>query len=211
MYCSNSSKGEISVSYEFGFPSKSQVTHQTLLFVFSSCRWRQVKLHSTNVQSEILFWSEYKGCPSRLVYIGVILMYGLSLDHFLMKCWCFLDEKCHFLWKNDMQFVRSLYAVCMQFICSFETTYSFGKTTYTFVKTVCSFKTAYKLHTNCIQTAYSFCRFLDKIISFLMRTGSSLTLHVKILHGNVVQWTPQVSQQCHPSKPSQVLQLPRLS
>jgi hypothetical protein len=34
----------------------------------------------------------------------------------------------------------------MQFICSFETTYSFGKTTYTFVKTVCSFKTAYKLH-----------------------------------------------------------------
>ena len=112
-----------------------------------------------------------------------------------------------------MQFVRSLYAVCMQFICSFETTYSFGKTTYTFVKTVCSFKTAYKLHINinCIQTAYSFCRFLDKIISCLMRTGSSLTLHVKILHGNVVQWTPQVSQQCHPSKPSQVLQLPRLS
>ena len=52
--------------------------------------------------------------------------------------------------KNDMQFVRSLYAVYMQFICSFETTYSFGKTTYTFVKTVCSFKTAYKLHTNCI-------------------------------------------------------------
>ena len=45
-----------------------------------------------------------------------------------------------------MQFVRSLYAVYMQFICSFETTYSFGKTTYTFVKTVCSFKTAYKLH-----------------------------------------------------------------
>ena len=109
-----------------------------------------------------------------------------------------------FVMKNDMQFVRSLYAVYMQFICSFETTYSFGKTTYAFVKTVCSFKTAYKLH-------IVVCNLLDKIISFLMRTGLSLTLHVKILHGNVVQWTPQVSQQCHPSKPSQVLQLPRLS
>ena len=147
MYCSNSSKGEISVSYEFGFPGKSQVTHQTLLFVFSSCRWRQVKLHSTIVQSEILFWSEYKGCPSRLVSYSCM---GYLWIIFLMKCWGFLDEKCLYSWKIDMQFVRSLYAVCMQFICSFETTYSFGKTTYTFVKTVCSFKTAYKLHINCI-------------------------------------------------------------
>ena len=68
--------------------------------------------------------------------------------------------------KNDMQFVRSLYAVCMQFICSFETTYSFGKTTYTFVKTVCSFKTAYKLHTNCIQTAYSFLQIFGQNYKF---------------------------------------------
>ena len=197
MYCSNSSKGEISVSDEFGFPGKSQVTHQTLLFVFSSCRWRQVKLHSTIVQSEILFWSEYKGCPSRLVsysYMGYLwIIFWWNVEVSWMKN-VFIHEK----------LICSLYAVCVQFICSFETTYSFGKTTYTFVKTVCSFKTAYKLH-------IVFCRFLDKIISFLMRTGSSLTLHVKILHGNVVQWTPQVSQQCHPSKPSQVLQLPRLS
>ena len=98
-----------------------------------------------------------------------------------------------FVMKNDMQF-----------ICSFKTTYGFDKSVCSFTKTVCSFKTAYKLH-------IVFCIFLDKIISFLMRTGLSLTLHVKILHGNVVQWTPQVSQQCHPSKPSQVLQLPRLS
>ena len=143
MYCSNSSKGEISVSYELGFPSKSQVTHQTLLFVFSSCRWRQVKLHSTIVQSEILFWSENKGCPSRLVsyscmgYPWIIFWWNVAVSW--MKNVIFHE-------KNDMQFVRSLYAVCMQFICSFETTYSFGKTTYTFVKTVCSFKTAYKLH-----------------------------------------------------------------
>lgn len=197
MYCSNSSKGEISVSYEFGFPGKSQVTHQTLLFVFSSCRWRQVKLHSTIVQSEILFWSEYKGCPSRLVsyscmgYLWIIFWWNLDVS-WVKNVVCYEKMIC------------SLYAVCMQFICSFETTYSFGKTTYTFVKTVCSFKTAYKLH-------IVFCNVLDKIISFLMRTGSSLTLHVKMLHGNVVQWTPQVSQQCHPSKPSQVLQLPRLS
>ena len=197
MYCSNSSKGEISVSYEFGFPGKSQVTHQTLLFVFSSCRWRQVKLHSTIVQSEILFWSEYKGCPSRLVssscmgYLWIIFWWNVDVS-WMKNVVCYEKMIC------------SLYAVCMQFICSFETTYSFGKTTYTFVKTVCSFKTAYKLH-------IVFCIFLDKIISFLMRTGLSLTLHVKILHGNVVQLTPQVSQQCHPSKPSQVLQLPRLS
>ena len=204
MYCSNSSKGEISVSYEFGFPGKSQVTHQTLLFVFSSCRWRQVKLHSTIVQSAILFRSEYKGCPSRLVsyscmgYLWIIFWWNVDVSW--MK-----NVVCYEKWYAVCtQFVGSLYAVYMQFICSFETTYSFGKTTYTFVKTVCSFKTAYKLH-------IVFCNVLDTIISFLMRTGLSLTLHVKILHGNVVQWTPQVSQQCHPSKPSQVLQLPRLS
>ena len=118
MYCSNSSKGEISVSYEFGFPGKSQVTHQTLLFVFSSCRWRQVKLHSTIVQSEILFWSEYKGCPSRLVsyscmgYLWIIFWWNVDVSW--MKN-AFFYEKWYAV---CTQFVCSLYAVCMQFICS---------------------------------------------------------------------------------------------
>ena len=147
MYCSNSSKGEISVSYEFGFPGKSQVTHQTLLFVFSSCRWRQVKLHSTIVQSEILFWSECKGCPSRLVSYSCM---GYLWIIFLMKCWGFLDEKCLYSWKIDMQFVRSLYAVCMQFICSL---YAVLKLHTVLVKLHTLLSKPYvvlKLHINCI-------------------------------------------------------------
>ena len=39
-----------------------------------------------------------------------------------------------------MQFVCSLYAVYMQFICTFKTTYSFDKSVCSFAKSVCSFK-----------------------------------------------------------------------
>lgn len=145
MYCSNSSKGEISVSYEFGFPGKSQVTHQTLLFVFSSCRWRQVKLHSTIVQSEILFWSEYKGCPSRLVsyscmgYLWIIFWWNVDVS-----------------WMKNVVCYEKWYAVCTQFVCSL---YAVLKLHTVLVKLHTLLSKPYvvlKLHINCIQTAYSF-------------------------------------------------------
>ena len=80
---------------------------------FSSCRWRQLKLHSTIgwwcfVQSEISVWFEYTRCPS-------ILVPYLCMGYLCIIFWWSFDvswiKYVIFFKKNDVQFVCSLYAV----------------------------------------------------------------------------------------------------
>ena len=65
----------------------------------------------------------------------------------LLHATAFVGKMCKKNFNNYIQFVCSLYVVYMQFTCSFE---NLSKLHVVFIKV---FKTAYKLHTNCVQTA----------------------------------------------------------